>query len=59
MDRMMRVEACSEACSKNGTILPEITHTHTHTHTHIHASVLVMGWENEKRENDKSECRRE
>ena len=35
-----------------------ITHTHMHTHTDTHAvqihALLVMGWYNERKENDRS-----
>ena len=45
-----------------------LTHTHTHTHSHTHTlsltltlqihALVVMGWYNEKKENDRSVCRR-
>ena len=39
------------------------THSHTHTHTHTHRlqihALLVTGWYNVKKENDRSVCRRE
>ena len=35
-------------------------HTHTHTHTHSHTyTLLTAGWQNEKKENGRSVCRRE
>ena len=43
-------------CSLHHTHTHAHTHTHTHTHTHavqIHA-LLVMGWYNERKENDRS-----
>ena len=55
---------CLQRC--NRILISSHTHAHTctcvytrvHTHTHTHA-LLVIGWWNEKKENNRSVCRRE
>ena len=51
-----RTRACTHSLARAHTH----THTHAHTHTHTHAAyTCITGDGSEKKENDRSVCRRE